>query len=474
MQSALKSQRFKGWPREDLRIVAHTKRFLECLSGDPQFREELQRRPGKCRAIASSRGIHIDPMDVVCYWRDGFTVAIEDEELRATSVGRLWSDYSEHMRATVLSWNNEIQSTVGDTRFQGWIFRQRERYKGKFLDSDNHPFSIAAFELSKGCSLNCWFCALGAGKLEGIFSYTPENVDLWRGILRECTDLFGAATRSAVCYTGTEPFDNPDYTSFLDDFHDIVGVIPRTTTALALRDLGKTRELLLRTLPNCPVPAIPCRFSTLSVGELRKIHDAFSAEEMLLVSLRQQQKGSLESKVSSGKYRSLNRSNETHDDEKDIGMNPQSICCLTGFLVNMVDRTMKLISQCEASDHWPLGYRIHFECAFTTAEEFGAAVRKAIEECMPAGLRLNQVVSFRRDLSYERFANGFRLISPTMSHTADGSAIFGRVGDRIQEGDYTLARILDQAQDANEYAAVVQTVNALFHQGLLAEDIGHA
>ena len=209
------------------------------------------------------------------------------------------------MKAAVLSWNEDIQRTVSDTRFQAWVFRQRERYKGELLDSDRYPFSIVSFELSKGCSLNCWFCGLAASKLEGIFSHTVENAELWRGVLRECTDLFGAATRSGLCYTGTEPLDNPDYLEFLDDFQDIVGTVPRTTTALPLRDLEITRRLLSQTLSNCPVPAIPCRFSILSVDELRRLHEAFSPKDLLLVPLRQQQKGSLEPRVRSGRFRDL-------------------------------------------------------------------------------------------------------------------------------------------------------------------------
>ncbi len=253
-----------------------------------------------------------------------------------------------------------------------------------------------------------------------------------------------------------------------------MGAIPRTTTALALRDPNRTRKLLAQALSMCPVPGIPCRFSTLSVSELRRIHKAFSAEELLLVPLRQQQKGSLEPKVSSGRLRELRRSKESPAEEQSDHPDQESICCLTGFLVNMVDGTIKLISPHSASDRRPLGYRIHFECNFSTAEEFGAAVRKAIEDCMPGSLRLNQVVLFRRDLTYERISNGFRLTSPTMSHTAEGRAIFGLVGDRIQEGNSTLAEIIDVAQEEAEYTSVVQTLNVLFNQGLLEEDIeGH-
>lgn len=472
IQSARSSQGLEGWATTDLRIVSHVKRFTECLTGDPKFREQLKNEPGESRSITASRGIRIDPMELACFWRNSVTSSLQDdEELRSTTIGRLWADYLEHMKAAALTWNEKVQDAVVDIRFKSWLFRQRERYKAESLDFDRYPFSIVSFELSKGCSLNCWFCGLAASKLEGIFPHTVENERLWRGALTECADVFGAAAQSGLCYTGTEPLDNPDYLEFLDDFRDIVGAIPRTTTALALRDLETTRKLLMLTLPNCPVPSIPCRFSILSAQELRRIHEAFSPEELLLVPLRQQQKGSLEPKVSAGKLRGPGRPNDKHGEGQPDRLNQESICCLTGFLVNMVDRTIKLVSPVSASVDWPLGYRIHFESPFSNAEDFGAAVRKAIEECMPESLRLNQIVSFRRDLAYERSYNGFRLTSPTMSHTATGNAIFGRVGDRVQEGNCTLAEIIDLAQDPVEYTTIAQTLNALFNQGLLEENV---
>jgi radical SAM family RiPP maturation amino acid epimerase len=471
VQSVLNSRTLKGWTVDDCKAAAHVKRFLERITGDPKFRDDLERRPWECGSIASSHGIHIDPMELAFYWRDGFTLEVAEKELRSTSAGKLWSEYLKHIHAAVLSWNEELQNDVANTRFHKWILRRREQYKGVFLASDRDPILITAFELSKGCSRNCWFCGLGAGKLERVFPRTTENTKFWRGVLRECSEILGAATRSGICYWATEPLDNPDYLAFLEDFQDIVGTIPRTATALPLRDLETTRKLLMRTLPNYPAPSVPCSFSILSTQELRRVHKAFSPEELLLVHLRQQQKSSLESKVSSGKLRDLRRYNEKIDQKQSDRLHRASICCLTGFLVNMVDKTLKLVSPCSPSDHWPLGYRLHFEASFSTVKEFGAAIMRAIEECMPNGLRLNQIVSFRRDLAYERFSNGFRLTSPAISHTFEGGALFGPMGDTINEGNCTSARILDLARDADEYAVAAQILKGLFDQGLLEEDV---
>ena len=45
-----------------------------------------------------------------------------------------------------------------------------------------------------------------------------------------------------------------------------------------------------------------------------------------------------------------------------------TIACVSGFLFNMVERNVRLISPCNASERWPLGYRIYDEGTFTDGE----------------------------------------------------------------------------------------------------------
>lgn len=429
------------------------------------------RRPGESRSIAASRGADIDPRDLSCYWRDGFSAIVPEEKLRSTPLGALWAAYSEHLNQAILSWNKDIYDSVADARYKAWVFRQRERYRSELPGPDYHPFTVVAFELSKGCSRNCWFCAFGAGKLEGVFPYTPENAALWRNLLRQCSHIFGAACRSALCYRTTEPFDNPDYLSFVRDFKDTLGVIPRTTTAGAAQDLKRTRELLTLALEDCQVPSIPCRFSILSVAELRRIHEAFTPLELLRVILRQHQEGSLEPKVISGKVRDHNPKDAGENGNEILLVDRKSISCIVGFLVNMVDKTIKLLSQCVPCHRWPMGYRVHFEDTFQTAKDFGRVVRRAIKEFMPGSLRLDQLVSFRSGISYHPLPQGFRLTSPTAVRTVEGQGAYGRVGDRIYQGRHTLGQILDKtAEDEDDPSTAAQVVNWLFDQGLLTDE----
>jgi hypothetical protein len=56
--------------------------------------------------------------------------------------------------------------------------------------------------------------------------------------------VFGEAATAGYCYWGNDPLDNPDYESFLIDFHDIIKAFPQTTTAQADRHVDRVRALL--------------------------------------------------------------------------------------------------------------------------------------------------------------------------------------------------------------------------------------
>ena len=70
-------------------------------------------------------------------------------------------------------------SHTADPLFNGWRKRQVERVNIEFgtLRADSITHHIFAFELSKGCSVGCWFCALGAQSFKGHYQRTPKNTD---------------------------------------------------------------------------------------------------------------------------------------------------------------------------------------------------------------------------------------------------------------------------------------------------------
>ena len=98
------------------------------------------------------------------------------------------------------------------------------------------------------------------------------------------------------------------------------------------------------------------RISVLSRGMMRRLHRAFTPMEMRDATLLMQQKdaGVLRAKVPGGRERMLKQLVEADDLRKvdfenlPEGFEPPqgSIACISGFLVNMVNRTVKLISPC--------------------------------------------------------------------------------------------------------------------------------
>ena len=61
--------------------------------------------------------------------------------------------------------------------------------------------------------------------------------------------------------------------------------------------------------------------------------------------------------ASADEYAPWYRDNPDYQESDDYPMN--TIGCVTGFLFNMVDRTVQLISPCTATDEWPLGFYVY-------------------------------------------------------------------------------------------------------------------
>ncbi len=457
-------QILKSRGHDELKKLAEIKRFKECFDGDPVFRQELEDRPDNCVQIARRRGIEqIDPVEIAPMWRNGPSLQMKLEELRQTPLGSLWCEWID-------DWTNfdkpqVVNDAILDSRFKAWHARQIARCTSEVGNQNNSLQRVLAFELSKGCSVGCSFCGVAAEKLQAVFRHTSENAELWRAVLQICSDEFGAAARSGFCYWATEPFDNPDYLTFLEDFKEIIGLFPGTTTTRALRKVDRTRKLLAHDMDAYWGGN---RFSVISLDHLRKIHKIFSPEELLFTDLVLQHEESLSPKTASGRYLELKNQNPSIDEDRPY-TDPQTIACVSGFLVNMVERSIKLISPCKATDRWPLGYRVYWEGIFSTAEDFRACIRRAIET-IPDGLSGNDMLSFRHDLTYERLEDGFKTTTPFWSKSLNGASHVGLIGDLVNAGDKTTTEILAtvNAQGHRHFAAVA-TLKQLFDQGLIEE-----
>ena len=264
-----------------------------------------------------------------------------------------------------------------DPCFGDWRERQIRRCLRRLGPKARYMSHLpVAYELSLGCSVGCPFCGVSAGPLKGLFRYTKENAALWRSVLAMLHSLWGDAAGTGPCYYANEPLDNPDYESFLGDYWREFRVIPQTTTAAATRDVERTRALLRwgqETWLHFD------RLSVLSERDMRIIFRSFRPEELLYTDLLPQ--------FAEAPANCMKRAGRNAEGEGE----PGTIACVSGFIINMAERSVRLVTPTVADTDHPTGELIPEKRSFTCAEDLAAAIRQMTENQMIRTLRLSDL-----------------------------------------------------------------------------------
>ncbi|MEH1874341.1 radical SAM family RiPP maturation amino acid epimerase [Nostoc sp.] len=398
--------------------IAKIKRFLERWSADREFRETLPFDP---YGMTRKYNLDIDPEEIRLLWDIEFLQTYDPDRPIPLKVKQYDAYISES-----LEYRDKVreEGVPLDPLFKAWRSRQIRRISSECGFEKAHSIVHAPFaiELSKGCSVGCWFCGVAAQRLEGIFYYSEDNARLWRQVLEVLREVIGPGASQGFCYWATDPLDNPDYEHFLIDFHAVLNNLPQTTTASAMRNPQRTKNLLKLSKEKNGVVE---RFSLLTLKEFDKVHQEFSAEELMSVELICQNDEAFGAKAYAGRAREerfrkrVEASNHFHT--YDGSYVSDTIACVSGFLLNMVDLTVKLISPCNADETWPLGYRVYDEATFNTASELHIVLKQMIKKHMPLTLSLQHNISFRPDLKYEKDEDAIHLSSQSVKHTFDGT-----------------------------------------------------
>lgn len=381
-------------------ITLHeVKRVLERCSADPVWRGRLKSEPG---AAMNELGYDWDPKDIAPLWDKE---ASKEGPFSPTVMA--FSEYVKSKFALRDMMRNQFPSH--HPAYHKW----RERQKARLLmhlgqaRADSIVHAPMAIELNKGCSVGCWFCGVSAPKLSEIWAYNEANVSLWRSLLTTMGDILGPLARWGFCYWATDPLDNPDYEKFCSDFQEILGVFPQTTTALALRDPDRVRGLLkLSRERGCELN----RFSILTLKQFLAVQQAYSAEELMNVECIAQNMEADLKKANAGKAHE--KSEKKSSDGKSLVTDISgTIACVSGFLINMVEGSVRLITPCAADEKWPLGYWVLAEGHFTTAQELEAFVRPQLDGLVQ---RLDQLPRLRLApyLDWNLTETGARVFSP--------------------------------------------------------------
>ncbi len=439
--------------------VAIVKRFVERWVADARFRKIMPENP---RFVTSQYGLDVDPEAVRPIWDPGMKNLLQDGEERLHGFPLL-KEYEKHLQLMSLQACATLADESTNPRYRAWRKRQVARTACQFdhVRHDDLLHITFAFELTKGCSVGCWFCSENAPPLDGIFGFTPENAKLWREILIVARNVLGPAASTGICYWGTEPFDNPDHEAFCEEFYDVMGVFPRTTTAIPLADPERTRSLLRASQEKgCTYN----RFSLHSIRDLERVHREFTPEELLHVGVTYRGEGSYAVITGTGRA-------GRDGDRAGIRFNSKGTnACVSGLLVNMVDKKISLITPCIPSSPWPRGYWIFQTLSFSNADEFLKNLRGMIDRHMPISIPDHWILKFRPDLKFRKLKDGFQVSSKLMKRTYGDQPYVRELGNIINKGT---KKVSDAISVVTYYAVppslTRKALNLMFEEGILDE-----
>lgn len=470
--------------KEKVQRLAQIKRFAELLVGDPEFRKQLQTNHNQPEIVSKLYNLSIDLNQLRSFWHSNYMSQRRTPHEKLHSPLTIeWDEHLENIREQrdKLKSQNDLPSK--NNAFKHWRNRQLLRCEdtlGESAPGITHP--SFAFELSEGCTVGCWFCGIAADKYKGSFAYNKENQALWQGMLQNLVEIFGVNTvKSAFCYWATDPSDNPDYDKFILDFHKITNFLPQTTTARPVKDIEWTKRILaLYDKHKC----VFNRFSITTLSQLRAVHENFTAEELIGTELVLQHKQALSSscrKSPSGRVlQNIAKLQAAGKDiekiKKDLKLNDDhtTIACVSGFLINPLTKTIKLVSPRAAGIKYPLGYKVHEVKHFTSLDDFPQAIQQLIDKHMPAQLPTDYKIDLNKGLSGKLKENGFQLSSKLRSVEVNNYKDASKVGDYLlsdqaQQKTYKQA-LQELSQSGCNIFSSCQILQSLFEHGVFADE----
>ncbi len=397
-----------------MEMYAHAKRFNERWLADPAFRRALFQDPDQTIA---DYALPVDGEEV-----RGITAG--DKE-RAGSIARGILAISAMKSAVMDRWYGP-ESTASDARIAAWRARQLARMRLELGPFQTKAAVRAAWnaELTRGCSGGCWFCNMAAAGLSGVAPADDHGLDQWRGIVRALKSRLGPAVRTGFLDGATDPFDHPAYEAFCRIVLDEAGFFPPTSTALALRDPERARRFFAEAkAAGCWSVRLTIRdpeeldaiHATFTSDELAHVHlNCFSPQSMFVFSLagRFRERFLSDPAFAASERRKLNfapwytRSTDYRDDDA-YPMDANT--GVVGFRVNLVDRTVTLVTPRPSSDRLPLGFQTLDRMSFVDCDEFGRVLDVLVERWMPLRLRETDRVALWHGLRAEPVAGGVRL-----------------------------------------------------------------
>ncbi len=265
-------------------------------------------------------------------------------------------------------------------KFDDWRKRQIKR-----IEAENHkkvfnilPHVPVVYELSSGCSVGCSFCCFDPEPLKDNFEYNDQNRKLWIHILEINKELFGRLAGMGSCYFATEPFDNPDYEKFAYYYYKVNNWWPQLTTALHQKHVDRIK-FYIRNIDEYYLDRSNIRFSISSKSAFNNLYQLYSEKDLENIELLFLNKESQTKLSPAGRIR---KKNHRKDFNENRFYNPGPVACVSGFIINMATKTIKLISTTTPSDKYPLGYILFDESHFYNTMDYKNKILDIIEKNM--------------------------------------------------------------------------------------------
>lgn len=455
--------------------VARFKRGLELLYLLPEAKEEMKKDPEAYLKGYGLEGLNGDEMLMV------LDPARQKELKDKLSLPEKRRDISEALyryqqfvgnKLYMRNQMREVYCVPSNERMRIWRERQIQRCNGT-LGGVNEAFihDVMNFELSCGCSVGCPFCGVGAKRLQKVYRHTTENAEEFRKILCSAKEILGEAAGRGTLYLASEALDNPDYEQFEEDFYQEFGVIPQITTAIPLRNPARTHALLQELYSK---KSFIHRFSLRSLEEARNVLAEFSPDELLRVELLPQYPEAPGFVPFTIAGRELEKKLEVGE---EIPEQPGSICCVDGFVVNLAEKSIRLITPCRADAVHPDGVAGPEKVFYENAEDFAAKLRNMIDTYMVNELPRTEPLGFYDYYEKKTVRGQEALVSRHGGHTLLLSQLQGRGMRRtvelLLEGKYTKRQIagLVMEQTGAEPESIYWYLNQLWKLGMIRDTV---
>lgn len=447
------------------RTLAHAKRFLERWTGDAEFRQGILGGTVTLTDGARMCGCDIDVSSLRPVFHPDFVAFRADADERTWPLTVMWNRFISGSLTSRRHLTVAGYTAGSNPDFDMWRMRQMGR---SFFDLGAAGFGIVhppvAIELSSGCSVGCAFCGLTADKFGGHASLAGDGRQDWEDTIASLKDFFGDGLKTGFLYWATDPLDNPEYIDYLDIWHREVGVLPQTTTAIPLRHVELTRAAMRRWEKH---RGVPNRFSILTTRLLREVHDTFTPEELFGVELVLQNKGATTRKTLTGRpyIRIHDTADATAQRRPAADMASGTIACVTGFIINIRERTVKLVSPTTASERWPNGY-VEFEsCTYEDGRSLNAVLHRLREKHMRSKLTGSSPIRFTRAVRFSRDGGVVRLEGLSASIENPN---FAAVGELLQVSTPSPMELLQTLTgQGSDPIAVIGTIEHLWSSGAI-------